>query len=237
MAKVVILSGAGISAESGISTFRDSDGLWENYNIKEVCTDGCLETNRSATIEFYDKRRADISDKQPNKAHLEIVKLKEKYPNDISIITQNVDDLFEKAGCNDVLHLHGFLKEIRCEYCNYIEDIGYIPQDEAWECCPMCKKTLRPNVVFFNEKTSKYEDMFYELEDCEMLVVIGTSGAVLILDLFLSEKIKYSILNNLEPSIAINHEKFTKAIFKSATQAIDKIVEDIESFLNRKGEI
>ena len=94
MAKVIILSGAGISAESGISTFRDSYGLWEKYKIKDICTVGCLNTNRKATIEFYDYRRSELKDKKPNYAHKVISQLKSKYPNDIAVITQNVDDMF-----------------------------------------------------------------------------------------------------------------------------------------------
>ena len=109
MAKVIIFSGAGISAESGISTFRDSGGLWNEYKIEDICSAGCMQKNRDKTIEFYDKRRVELEDKQPNKAHRKIKKLKDKYPNDIAIITQNVDNLFEKAGCRDVLHLHGIL--------------------------------------------------------------------------------------------------------------------------------
>ncbi len=108
MAKVIIFSGAGISAESGISTFRDSDGLWENYRVEDICTAGCLKTNREETIGFYDMLRMNIKDKKPNYAHIKIKDLQDKYPNDIEIITQNVDDMFEKVGCIDVLHLHGF---------------------------------------------------------------------------------------------------------------------------------
>jgi NAD-dependent deacetylase len=232
MAKIIIFSGAGISAESGISTFRDSGGLWEQYNIKDICTSGCLETNREQTIEFYDKRRANIKNKVPNNAHLKIKELQDKYPNDIKIITQNVDDLFEKAGCKEVLHLHGFLREIYCEECGYKEDIGYGKLDDAWDDCPMCHNLLRPNVVFFGEQAPKYEDMFLEMDECKMLVVIGTSGNVLNTDMFLTSKwskstIEYSILNNLEKSDAINDKLYSKVLYKKATEAIDEIIEDI----------
>ena len=89
MAKVIIFSGAGVSAESGISTFRDSDGLWENHRIEEICSAGCLDFNYENTVDFYDKRREDIADKKPNHAHKEIKELYERYPNDVKIITQN----------------------------------------------------------------------------------------------------------------------------------------------------
>lgn len=232
--KVVILTGAGISAESGISTFRDSNGLWEKHQISKICTDGCLDTNRSETIEFYDKRRADIEDKAPNKAHLEIVKLKNKYPEEIFLMTQNIDDLFEKAGCDkdDIVHLHGFLREIRCMKCNYKEDITYSKLDDAWDSCPMCKANLRPNVIFFGEQAPEYEKMTEPLLDCDLLIVIGTSGAVLDVESFPTRyNIKYSILNNLEESQVINEKRFTKIYYKRATEVIDDIVSDIEYFL------
>lgn len=122
MAKVVIFSGAGISAESGIKTFRDTGGLWENNRIEDVCTRGCLEKNRTATLKFYNQRRIELKDKSPNDAHIKIAELKKKYAQDIAVITQNVDDLFERAGCQDLIHLHGFIREIRCmrRSCNYV---------------------------------------------------------------------------------------------------------------------
>ena len=237
MAKVVILSGAGISAESGISTFRDSGGLWEQYDINDICSAGCLDWNYDQTIEFYDKRRLDIKDKIPNKAHIQIAALKEKYPDNVAVITQNVDDLFEKAGCKDVLHLHGFLTQIKCMECNYLEDIGYSKLKDKWDSCPMCHSKLRPDIVFFGEAAPKYEDMYQELFDCEFLVIIGTSGNVINPDMLLnsawrSKDIKYSILNNLEPSTAINDKLYSKVLYKKASLAIEEIVQDIEKFLN-----
>jgi len=232
MAKVIVFSGAGISAESGISTFRDSGGLWENYKIEEICSAGCLDWNYDATIEFYDKRREDIADKEPNKAHKEFVALKKRYPKEVALITQNVDDLFEKAGCEDILHLHGFLREVRCEACGFLDDIGYKKLREAYaDGCPRCSHPLRPNVVFFGEAAPKYADMYKELQDCEMLVVVGTSGNVINTDMFLNSQIKYSILNNLEPSPAIDDRLYSKVLYQKASEAVDEIVGDVEAFL------
>ena len=231
MAKVIILSGAGISAESGISTFRDSDGLWENYDIKDICNDGCLETNYHKTIEFYDKRREDIKDKQPNYAHKKIAELKDIYKDDIAIITQNVDDMFEKANCKGVLHLHGFLKELRCMSCDTIISIGYKKQDDLYNCCPKCNARTRPNIVFFGEAAPMYEMLNYHIQDCEFLVVIGTSGNVIGVNTMASF-IDTSILNNLEPSSAIDDSVFSKVLYKKASEAIDEIVEDIKVFLD-----
>lgn len=230
MAKVLILSGAGISAESGISTFRESDGLWENYRIEEVCSAGCLDYNGEATRKFYDARRADIADKEPNRAHKVIAELKQKFPNDISILTQNVDDLFEKAGIKDseIVHLHGFLKQLRCRECGAVIDIGYKAQDGSR--CQACGGELRPNVVFFGESAPKYEILINELNECELIVVIGTSGNVLDVTYF-AQLTEFSILNNLEPSEVIDDSYFTKVYYAKATDAIDEIAEYVEEFL------
>lgn len=233
MAKVIIFSGAGISAESGIATFRDNDGLWEKHSIEEVCTKGCLESNRLGTFEFYNQRRIELKNANPNYAHDVIAELKNKYPNDIDVITQNVDDLFEKARCKDILHLHGFLTSITCmrKSCNYKKDIGYTDIDYK-ERCPKCNKTLRPDVVFFYERAPMYKKLHESLKSCEMFVAIGTSGYVMAFNDLLTSKMKIKILNNLESSKAVDEELFTKVIYSPATKAIDEIKKDIEKFLD-----
>ena len=234
MSKVLILSGAGISAESGISTFRDSDGLWEKHRIEDVCTAGCLDSNGDATRTFYDARRKNIEDKKPNYAHKILVELKQKYPNDIAILTQNVDDLFEKAGIkrDEIIHLHGFLRELRCRECEEIFDIGYKPQDECFNGqCPECGGELRPNIVFFGEPAPLYQHLTHYLNVCELLVVIGTSGNVLDVTYF-AQLTNRSILNNLEPSDAIDDSYFTKVYYAKVTEAIGEIAEYVEDFLN-----
>ncbi|SMP87901.1 NAD-dependent deacetylase [Epsilonproteobacteria bacterium SCGC AD-308-P11] len=237
MARVIILSGAGISAESGISTFRENDGLWEEYDVAVVCNYDSLQNNEKLTVEFYDKRRAELKDKKPNHAHKVIAKLKEKYKDDIAVITQNVDNLFEKAGIShtDLIHLHGFMTEVRCqnEQCNLIFDIGYKNQKDAFNGkCPTCSAKLRPNIVFFGESAPKYAELYKELNDCELFVVIGTSGYVINTD-SLVVYAESSILNNLEPSEAIYDALYSKVLYKPATRAIDEIAEDIQKFLNR----
>lgn len=235
MAKVVILSGAGISAESGISTFRDSGGLWEEYDISVVCNYDSLEKNEDITIEFYDKRRAEIEDKEPNYAHKVIKELKDKFGDDIAVITQNVDNLFEKAGmsANDVIHLHGFMPTVVCrdEQCGKVYDIGY----EALHTlndgkCPECGTKLRPNIVFFGEAAPMYERLNAEIKECEFFVVIGTSGNVIEVN-SIAAFCNYAILNNLEASSAIAERDFDKVIYDKASNAIDIIADDIESFL------
>lgn len=232
MAKVIIFSGAGISAESGISTFRDSGGLWDEYKIEDICSASCMQTNRDKTIEFYDKRRIELEDKQPNKAHKQIKKIKDKYPDEITIITQNVDNLFEKAGCKDVMHLHGFMTSIYCKACDYKKDIGYKKQRDAYTLCPKCKKDmLRPDIVFFGEQAPMYKKAFKEIDNCEFLVIIGTSGNVINTYMFLNPKIKHSILNNLEPSDAIDDKLYSKVLYKKVSLVINETIEDIENFI------
>ncbi len=231
--KIVIFSGAGLSASSGISTFRDSDGLWENHDINEICSAGCLDWNYDNTINFYNQRRKDIEDKLPNNAHKMIARLKNKYPDKIEVITQNVDDLLEKANCKDVIHLHGSLKEIRCISCDNIINIDYKLQDKNNSQCKICASKMRPNIIFFGEPAPKYELMYDILEQCDILVVIGTSGNVIDVN-YLSSFANYSILNNLEANYLIYEENFNKVYYEDANSAYEKIEEDLEKLINMR---
>lgn len=208
--KVLIFSGAGLSASSGISTFRYKDGLWENHDIKEICSRGCLQWNYDATINFYNLRRQNIKEKLPNNAHKMIARLKDKYPNKIEVITQNIDDLLQRANCKDVLHLHGFLRELRCMRCDEIVDINYEIQDKSNSTCSSCGAKMRPNVVFFGEAAPMYERLYSILENCDLLVVIGTSGNVI---------------------DVIYEENFDKIYYEDANTAFGKIEDDIEGFI------
>lgn len=235
MSKVVIFSGAGISAESGISTFRDSGGLWDKYDVSVICNYDSMQKNEAVTIEFYDKRRAELEDKEPNYAHDVIADLKEKYPDEIAVITQNVDNLFEKAGLKheDVVHLHGFMTEVRCQnpQCNKIFDIGYKSLYDAHNgFCPTCGTKLRPNIVFFGEAAPMYEELYRHIQDCELFVVIGTSGNVVGVNT-IAQYVQRSILNNYEPSAAIEDALFSKVLYKKATDAIEEIADEIEAFI------
>lgn len=232
MKKVIIFSGAGLSASSGISTFRDSGGLWDNYDIKRICQAGCLDWNYDETIHFYNLRRTDIKDKEPNNAHKTIAELKKKYPNNIEVITQNVDDLLERAGCEDILHLHGFLPSICCMECGAKANIAYNKQDDTNGTCNSCGGKMRPDIVFFGEAAPMYSVMHTKLNDCGMLVIIGTSGYVIDVS-FLTQYADISILNNLEPSEAILEDVFDKIYYEDAVSAIDKIKKDIEEYLER----
>ena len=226
--KVYIVSGAGLSAESGIKTFRDSDGLWENYSIEEVCSTAGWARDRQKVTKFYDDRRADLESKEPNHAHIRLAELKAKYPNNITILTQNVDNMLEKAGCDEVLHLHGTLTDLRCERCKFVFPIGYKKQEDA--VCPKCDSTvIRHNVVMFGEPAPAYEHLRKLYNEAEMIVVIGTSGHV-IDTAYMAQLVDNSVLNNLH--IDVNHDQYFKVqLHKPATEAIDEIYRLVEEFL------
>lgn len=233
MAKIVILSGAGLSAESGISTFRDSGGLWDEYDVSVVCNYDSLDKNEDLTIEFYDKRRLELEDKEANHAHKVITALKKEYKDDIAIITQNVDNLFEKAGMpsEDIIHLHGFMPEVRCPNCETIYDIGYVKLTSFNDgFCKECLSKLRPNIVFFGESAPMYARLSQELSDCSFFIVIGTSGEVIGVNT-IADSAELSILNNLDKSDAIEDSLFSKVLYTKATVAIDEIARDIHEYL------
>ena len=176
MKKIVVFTGAGVSADSGIATFRDANGLWANYRVEDVCTPEALKNNRSQVIEFYNMRRRETLTKNPNGGHYAIAEM-EKWA-DVCVITQNVDNLHERAGSTRVLHLHGELMKLRSESNpELIYDIN-----EGWE-----QKLdergedgalLRPHIVFFGESVPMFEPACRIVEQADVLVVVGTSLAV-----------------------------------------------------------
>ena len=173
--KLVILTGAGMSAESGIKTFRDSDGLWENYRIEDVCTPEALERNPEMVNQFYNERRKQLYEAQPNAGHRELAELEKLY--DVRIITQNIDDLHERAGSTQVLHLHGELKKVRSS-----RNPELIYDLDGWELKPGARaedgSLLRPHVVFFGEAVPNIEPAIELAREADVFVVIGTSLVV-----------------------------------------------------------
>ena len=168
---VVVLSGAGVSAESGLKTFRDSDGLWNGYNVYEVATPGGWQKNPQLVLDFYNDRRRDIAAAQPNAAHIGLAELEQDF--DVSIITQNIDDLHERAGSNHVVHLHGEIFKMRSVAdTNTIYEIrGDIKiGDKAADGAQ-----LRPYIVWFEEEVPMIEKAVMILQDADYFVVIGTS--------------------------------------------------------------
>ena len=171
--KLVISTGAGISAESGISTFRDADGLWEKYPVMEVCSADGFERNPRLVHEFYNARRKGLFDVEPNAAHKGLVALEDKY--DVYVITQNVDDLHERAGSKNILHLHGELMKVRA-----LDDETKVYQLTK-ENCETTPETVidghhvRPHIVFFQEAVPNIEPAVKLVEQADIFVVIGTS--------------------------------------------------------------
>lgn len=172
--KLVVLSGAGISAESGISTFRDSDGLWENHSIEEVATPEGFERNPQLVLDFYNARRRQLKDVIPNEAHKILVELEQYF--DVEIITQNVDDLHERAGSKNVTHLHGELKKVR-PVNSYTE---IIPWEKDLNLGDFDKNgnQLRPHIVWFGEMVPAMENATELASKADLFLVIGTSMQV-----------------------------------------------------------
>lgn len=229
--RVMIFSGAGLSAESGLRTFRDSDGLWEEYNVMEVCSAKGFAKDRQKVLEFYDKRRIQLGKVTPNIAHKTIAALQAKYGEKIVIITQNVDDLLERAGCDNVLHLHGFLPEIYCESCKEIIYLGYKALQNT-KCEKCGTYTMRHNIVMFGEYAPYYAQLDSELlalrNACGMLVCIGTSGEVINVAQFTQYASK-SILNNIEETWF--NEYFDICLTEPATTAAPKIYDIVANFI------
>ena len=174
MLKIVVLTGAGISADSGIPTYRSSDGLWANFKIEDVCTPEALERDRAKVINFYNMRRKEMAGKHPNAGHKALAEL-EKY-FDVEVITQNIDNLHELAGSTKITHLHGELTKLRNDAGNYIEDIG-LREQELEEKAPD-GTLLRPYIVFFGEAVPMFDKAKDLVQQADILIVVGTSLAV-----------------------------------------------------------
>lgn len=178
--KIVVLTGAGISAESGIKTFRDSDGLWEEHAIEDIATPYAWQKNPKLVWDFYQKRRNQLERVEPNPAHIALVKIEEHLGNDFLIVTQNVDDLHHRAGSNNVIHMHGELRLLRCEKCNNVfEMMENMHLTENYVSCTQCEnKRLRPHIVWFHETPFQLSEIYQAVENCDLFITIGTSGHV-----------------------------------------------------------
>ena len=172
MINLVVFTGAGVSADSGVSTFRDSDGLWEKYKIEDVCTPQAWENNTATVIDFYNQRRKQLDEVSPNAGHFAIADLERYFK--VQVITQNVDDLHERAGSSNVLHLHGELRKVRsCINPDLIQTL------DGWELKIGDKATdgtqLRPHIVFFGEAVPMYEKALEIVKDADIFIIVGTS--------------------------------------------------------------
>ena len=177
MPKVVVLTGAGISAESGVPTFRDADGLWEGHRVEDVATPEGFHADPQLVHQFYDARRAALATVEPNPAHVALAELEQLLGDDLTLVTQNIDDLHERAGSKRVVHMHGELLSALCARCG-----GRIAWDGPMLGAPPCgscgKGDLRPDVVWFGEIPYAMDEIVDALAECDLFVSIGTSGAV-----------------------------------------------------------
>ena len=176
-ASLVILTGAGISAESGLRTFRAADGLWENHRVQDVATPEAFHRNPALVYRFYNERRRSLATVQPNAAHRALARLERDWPGKVLLVTQNVDDLHGRAGSRNLLPMHGELLKARCLSCRAIHDW---PGDmDADSRCPSCRRgRVRPHIVWFGELPLEMERIYRALERCALFVAIGTSGHV-----------------------------------------------------------
>ncbi|HKR23744.1 MAG TPA: NAD-dependent deacylase [Allosphingosinicella sp.] len=175
---IVVLTGAGISAESGLATFRGPDGLWEGHRVEDVATPEAFARDPALVQAFYDARRAKLASVAPNAAHRALARLDAEWPGALLIVTQNVDDLHERAGARRVLHMHGELNSAWCRACDarmrWTDDLGHGPE------CPACAAAgrLRPDIVWFGEMPYEMDRIDRALMEADLFVSIGTSGNV-----------------------------------------------------------
>ncbi|MHA6718828.1 NAD-dependent deacylase [Sphingomonas sp. RS6] len=176
-ANLVILTGAGVSAESGVATFRGPGGLWEGHRVEDVCTPEALAAHPALVHRFYDLRRAALATVQPNAAHRALARLDAEWPGELLIVTQNVDDLHERAGATRLLHMHGELLSALCPACG-IRERWTDALPPATECPNCGTPALRPDIVFFGEMPYQMDRIEAALTTADLFVSIGTSGAV-----------------------------------------------------------
>ena len=176
--RIVVLTGAGISAESGVPTFRDADGLWEKHDPMQIATPEAFLRDPALVYRFYNERRSKLSNVKPNSAHEALALLQDNFPGEVFLVTQNVDDLHERGGSNQVCHMHGELQAMLCTACR-----GSMPATRDYDgssVCPACGSpgTLRPDVVWFGEMPYFMDEIESHLTHCDLFVAIGTSGLV-----------------------------------------------------------
>ena len=176
--RVFVLTGAGISAESGVATFRDANGLWEQHRIEDVATPEGFARDPRLVWRFYSERRRQVASVQPNPAHRALARLEQHLGDNLFLCTQNVDPLHERAGSARVVHMHGSLDESRCDRCDRPAFPDATPWFDELPKCFVCGGRLRPNVVWFGEVPFAMDAIFAAVEACDLFVTIGSSGAV-----------------------------------------------------------
>lgn len=232
MKKIVIISGAGLSADSGISTFRGSDGTWENHDLDVVCNLNTWRRNYDKVHSFYNERRESLASVEPNSMHKLMAEFEKKFQ--VHHFTQNIDNLLERAGCTKVVHVHGFLTNMSCQNCGEIWDIGY-NSFTIGDMCFNCgsKKDVKPDVVFFNENAPRYAYMWSKLSELtkdDILIIIGTSGVVLPINEIARVSKCRKILNNLDAG-DITLDYFDKVMLGRASEMVHEMRHTVEEMM------
>jgi NAD-dependent deacetylase len=227
--KIVVLTGAGISAESGLKTFRDADGLWEGYNVYDVATPEAWERNPDLVQQFYNERRKQVIEAKPNRAHQLLAELEQDF--DIEIITQNIDDLHERAGSSKVHHLHGIITKSQSDLR---EDLTYSIDGSDLKMGQLCElgSQLRPHVVWFGEAVPMIEVAADICQQADIFVLIGTSLAVYpaagLIDFVPAEAIKY-IIDPVTPNV-----KRYRNVVKIEANAVQGVAQLKEILINER---
>lgn len=228
---IVILTGAGISRESGLSTFRDADGIWAQVNLEDVATPQAFQRDPTKVHGFYNDRRRGLldGDVQPNAAHEALARLEREWPGEFLLVTQNIDDLHERAGSRALIHMHGELLKARCEHCGTVTP--WTVDMSMKSACPACGKQngMRPHVVWFGEMPFMMDQIEEALVQCGLFLSIGTSGNVYpaagFVDLVRRVGKAQTVEVNLEPSEGAN--LFADAVYGPATETVPQIVDQI----------
>lgn len=227
---IVILTGAGVSAESGLRTFRDNDGLWEEHRVEDVATPEAFQSNPTLVQRFYNMRRKQLLEPslKPNQAHSALADFENRSKGKFSLITQNVDNLHERAGSKNVIHMHGELLKIRCSNSgSTFKCESEIKAEDLCECCGMTG-TLRPDIVWFGEIPMHIDLIETLLAECSMFVSIGTSGTVYPAAGFREIASAYgaeTIELNLEPSATAG--LFDRAIYGPASEVVPEFFDSL----------
>lgn len=217
MKKIVVLTGAGISAESGISTFRDANGLWENHDIMDVATPEGWRKNPKVVLDFYNQRRRQLKTVEPNAAHFYLKRLEEEYK--VSIITQNVDNLHERAGSSHVIHLHGELNKVRSEKNEQL--IYDWSEDLVWGDTGEDGAQLRPHIVWFGEMVPMMERAVAEALTADIMLIIGTSLQVYPAASLIDYVAAATPIYVIDPhEVAVSHNPYVHLIPKMATEGV-----------------
>ena len=229
---IVVLTGAGISKESGIDTFRDADGLWTRVNLEEVATLDAWHRDKKKVLDFYNdtRRQFRAAHIEPNAAHRALARLEKEYGGEVVVVTQNIDPLHEQAGSRNVLHMHGRDGEIRCMRCIHVfeSDVDLTPGS----ICPNCQAVgeLRPNIVWFGEMPQHMDEIHAALERCGLFLAIGTSGEVypaagFVLEVRRHRARAHTVELNLEPTD--NRDLFHEHLYGPATAVVPPYVERV----------